>query len=254
MPTIKEKLYFNYNGKSCRDFGLVHVSLDSGMYEETLSASRTINETTVRGSDTPLFHSIDEDTLEFPLTIAFEKDFDEKTINDVVLWLFQDYYKPLYFEGLEDRVYYCMPNGDSSLMHNGLSQGYVTLTMKCNSSKISSGMKQTEKYVVEGSKTIALKNNGHVEVFPEISIKKIGAGSVTIERDGDIFEVRELTNAEDIYVNTEKEIIETDIIGMYRYDNVIGEYYNASLKVGSNNIKITGNCEVIFRYFEKYRF
>lgn len=257
MPTIKDSLYFNYDGKSCRDFGLIHINLDNGMFEETLVANRTINETSIRGSDTPLFHSVEEEPLEFQMAIAFQDGFTDDDIDRAILWLFQNRYKPLYFEDKPNKIYQCMPIGDSSITHNGLREGYVVINMRCKSSKIESPMNTTPTYDLstnEGSYPITIVNDGHVEVFPEISIEKIGNGHVTIMNGEEIFEIRDLTNLEKIYINTEKEIIETDILGEYRYENVVGEFHDMALSIGDNNFTVQGKCRITFRYKLKYRF
>lgn len=257
MPTIKDSLYFNYDGKSCREFGLINVNLDNGMFEEVLVANRTINETAVRGSDTPLFHSVSEEPLSFQLTLAFEGKFTDKDVDDVIVWLFQDRYRPLYFEDKPNRVYHCMPVGDSMIAHNGLKEGYLVIEMRCKSSKIESPVYVTPTYDLStntGDFNIKIVNDGHVEVYPEISIEKIENGHVTIIKDGEIFEIRDLTNREQIYINTEKEIIETDIVGEYRYENVVGDYFDMTLSLGENNFTVKGKCKIAFRYKFKYRF
>lgn len=258
MPTIKDSLYFNYDGISCRDFGLININLDNGMFEETLVASRSINETKTRGNDTPLFHSVEEDPLEFSLSIAFTRKFTDEDIDDIIIWLFQDIYRPLYFEDKPNKVFYCMPIGDSAIIHNGLKEGYVTINFRCRSSKIESPVQTTPTHNfssnTESGGKVTIVNEGHVDIFPEISIEKIGNGHVTIEKDGEIFEIRDLTNLEKIYVNTEKEIIETDIVGVYRYENVIGDFHDMILSVGSNEFTIKGDCKIAFRYKYKYRF
>lgn len=257
MPTIGESLHFNYDGKSSKDFGVIHISLDGGMFEETFVAPRVINETRIRGNDTPLFHSIEEEPLEFDLPIAFTKKFTDEDIDKVIIWLFQDKYKPLYFEDKPEKIFYCMPVSESYIVHNGLKEGYVTLRMRCKSSKIESPLYQTPRYDLsenEGEFKITIENKGHVEVYPEISIEKIGDGHITIMKNGEIFEIRDLTNREQIYINTEKEIIETDIVGVYRYDNVVGDYHDMVLSLGVNEFIVKGKCKIAFRYKFKYRF
>ncbi|UGO50798.1 tail protein [Bacillus phage vB_BanS_Sophrita] len=256
MPTIKDKIHFNFNGVSSRVHKVMHVVLDNGMYEETFVASREINETTVRGNKKPLLHGVEEAPLQFEMVIAFDGKFTDQQINDFIRWLWTDTYKPLYFEGKENRVYYCMPVDDSSIVHNGMNEGYVTIMMRCNSSQIFSPTITTSTTTVTTTpQTITLNLDSHFDVYPEISIKKNGAGTVTIESlddGGNIFEVRDLTNLEDIYINCEKEIIQTDIIGVYRYDKIVGHF--PRLLYGQNRIKITGACEIQFRYQSKYRF
>lgn len=259
MPTIKDSLYFNYDGKSCRDFGLIHVNLDNGMFDEAFVAERTINETDVRGGD-PLFHGIKESPLEFEMTIAFENEFTDSDIDDVILWLFQDGYKPLFFEDKPNKIYYATPVGDSRIAHTGLKRGYFTITMRCKSSKILSPLITTPLYDLSTNTEkyrINIENSGHLEVYPEISIEKVGAGNIIITHvtnNGKIVEIRDLTDEEDIYINCEKEIIETDIIGVYRYDKVVGELTDLVLLRGNNEFDIEGTCKITFRYRFKYKF
>lgn len=254
MPTIKERLYFNFDGVSSSTFGLVNINFD-GMFEETLVASRNINETTIRGNKKPLLHNIEESPLEFELTIGFEDGFDDTVIDNVIKWLFVESYKPLYFEGKESRVYYCMPVGESRIAHNGLKKGYIIITMRCDSSNLYSPTIISSPTVVTTNSTVTLQNDGHFDIYPEISIVKNNVGIIVIESlddDGNIFEIRDLNHMENIYLNCEKEIIVSDIPGVYRYDKMNGEV--PKLIMGQNRFKITGACTIVFRYKVKYRF
>lgn len=258
MPTIKDSLYFSYDGKLSQDFGLIHITTSNSMYTDTLVGSRDILETRINGNDTPYFNGVTTSPIEINMEIAFENDFNDEMINEVVMWLFQDKYKPLYFIDKPDKVFYCLPIGDSNIVHNGLKQGYITLTMRCNSPYAYSPIYLSERYDLStniGKYQIELENRGHFELFPEISIEKIEDGHLTftnISNGGEIFEVRDLTNLEQIYINSEKEIIETDIVGVYRYDKVIGNYIE--LPYGRNIIEVEGKCKIQFRYQYKFRF
>jgi phage-related protein len=259
MPTIKDSLYFNFDGISCKTYSLMNVNTGgSGMFEETFNASRSINETKVRGSDTPLFGGVDEDPLQFTLNIAFTKQqWTDSDIDNIIVWLFQDVYKPLYFEDKPNKIYYCIPTGDASIAHNGLKQGYLTLTMRCKSSKVYSPQQTSQLYDLStnaGHYAVNINNTGHVDIYPEISITKIGDGNVTFTNNGEVFEIMNLTNLEQIYINCEREIIETDAVGVYRYDDVVGDYFDMVLKRGNNTIYIDGNCKVQFKYMFKYKF
>jgi phage-related protein len=257
MPTIKQSLYFTYDGISCKNFGLMHINTSNGMFEEKFVATREINETKVRGNDTPMFHSIEESPLEFEMAIAFEGVYSDADIDNIVIWLFKDQYKPLTFEDYPERVYHCMPVGDSSFVHNGLKQGYAVINMRCKSSKVTSPLKTTPTYDLSnntGTSNITINNTGHVRIFPEVSIEKVGAGHITINKGGKTFEIRDLANGEKIYLNSEKEIIETDIVGVYRYDKVVGDFCNLGLELGSNTYAVQGKCKITFRYILKYRF
>lgn len=255
MPTIKDKIRFNYDGVWSDTLGLMHVVLDSSLFEEPFGASREIIETEVRGRNKPLLHDVVESPLQFDMTIAFKNDFDDSTIDYIIRWLFGKVYKPLYFEGAEDKVFMCMPVDSPTIFHTGTKKGFFTITMRCDSSNLYSQTITTPLETVTGTKTITINNDGHYDIYPEISILKNGAGHITIENlsdGGSIFEIRDLTNQEDIYIDCEKEIIETDIVGVYRYENIIGEF--TRLLYGENKLKITGDCTIQFRYKNKYKF
>lgn len=258
MPTIKDKLNFNYDGRWSSDFGMIHVVLDSGMYQESLISARAIVENKVRGNNKPYFSGIEEEPITFEMNIAFENGYTDKLMDDVIMWLFGDYYKPLYFEGREDRVFYCMPEGEPYLFHNGMNEGYITITMRCNSSNVYSPISITPLYTIidNATKVIDVYNNGHYTIYPEISIEKIGDGKITIisKNDGGaIFEILNLKNTESIYINCEKEIIESNsLTNKYKYNDVLGNYIR--LAYGRNTFEIIGNCKIQMRYYAKYRF
>lgn len=258
MATIKDKLYFNYNGVSSKTFGLIHVELGSGMFEETLVADRTINETQVPHNDERIFNGLEYEPLSFQMNLAFERGFDDNLIDRVIKWLFQDYYKPLYFEGTEEKIYFCMPEGSSVIAHNGLQQGYFTITMRCKSSKLTSPLKTTAEYTVPttGSTTIPINNTGHEIVYPEISIVKIGVGEVMIRKvdTNEVVRIKNLQNNENIYIDTFREIIETNAVNTYRYSDTTGDLRELKMILGNNEYVVTGNCKIKIRYRLKYKF
>lgn len=252
MSTIKDKINFNFNGKDSKDFGLMAVSLSTGMYEEQLAPTRNIDETKSSKRDTSIFHGIEEEDREFDLEIAFEDSFDETKINDVVAWLFTDYYKPLYFEGQENKISFSMISGSSSIIHNGMGRGYFTVSVKTNSPYKYSQMieaSNTEPLVID------LKNDGHKDVYPEISIKKLGVGDIKINANGKNVLIVNLENQEELYIDTLREKIVTDVIGTYRYDNIkAGELEDLIVKVGGTKYTIEGDAEIKCRYREKFLF
>lgn len=257
MPTIREKIRFNYDGIWSDTRNLKSVTLDNSMYTDILVASREIKETESRGNGKPLFQGVTTSPLEFEMTIAFEDRFTDSDIEDIIEWLFPDYYKPLYFESKEDRIFMAMPVSDSSLVHNGLKQGYFTIVMRCDSSYLYSPTILTETYTITPSSPLELTidNDGHYVVYPEFSLYINNSGHIEIislDDDGDIFEIRDLVKGEDIYLNSEKEIIETDAIGVYRYDNLIGDF--PRLKKGRNRFKISGDCTIQVRYKKRYKY
>lgn len=257
MSTIRDKLYFNFNGESSANYNIVHVNLDNGLFEEGFIASREIVEKTTIGNDNPIFNRLDYSPLEFELKLAFDKPYNDRIIDDIVRWLFVDYYKPLYFYGNEGKILYCMPVGEPLITHNGLNEGYLTVPMRSKSPFYYSPIIVSEVYDLSssGSKSIVLTNNGHFDIYPEISITATTVGNVEIiskSNGGKIFQVRDLANTEGIYINTKREIIESDFIGVNKYDKVVGEY--PYMIYGDNTFEINGRCLISFRYQNIYKY
>ena len=259
VPTIKEKIIFNYDGKWSDTFGLMNINLDSGMFDESLVASRSIIESSNKGNDRPLFQGFQNEPLEFEMSIAFTEKFTDEKLSDIIDWLFQGFYKPLYFEGREDRIFYCTPIGEPRIVHNGLKEGYFTLTMRCDSAFVYSPVLISQIYDLSDgkSKTIELFNEGFDNLYPEISIDKIGSGSVSFQNitdSGLIWEIRNLGDKEQVYIDCKKGIIKSNMedLGVYHYEDTSGNLIR--LLKGRNTLIISGKCKVQFRYRYKYRF
>jgi phage-related protein len=183
------------------------------------------------------------------VSFYFDGGWDENKIRQVSRWLFQDYYKPLSFSDNPDRIFYAMVDSDSSLIHNGLSEGYVTLSFRCDSPYAYSPVYTTEIFDLTSTTSLQLTNEGDANLYPEIWIQTTVAGDVTITNltnGGATTEFTDLASNETVYLNSETEDIATDIAGLYRYDN----FNNTPLVLvpGINNLTITGKVKVQFRY------
>lgn len=252
MPTIKDKLYFNYNGVSSRELGLTAVDLGSGLYEEDFVASRTIEETKPSGRATSIFHGITEEDRSFDLTLAFDNGFTEDKLESIMKWIFTDYYKPLYFEENSERIVFAMITGDSRIVHNGLQEGYFTVSVKTNSPYTYSDIKKKN---FSQTSPVTIVNNGHRESYPIIDIKKVGDGDLKIKvRDYNVL-ITNLKNGENIQIDTLRGKIITDIVGQYRYDNVtIGELEDLMLEEGRQTYSVEGGANIVLTYREVYKF
>ncbi|MEY9092381.1 phage tail domain-containing protein [Paenibacillus sp. RC84] len=129
---MKEAMHFYFDGLYSVDMGLINCSMDTGFYEETFLAERSLQEDSVRGRANPYFQGVSSSPLTFDLTFAFEDGYDEEHLRKVARWLNVDYYKPFYTEANPEHIYYCMPVSGSQLFHNGGNQGYIRLTMRCD--------------------------------------------------------------------------------------------------------------------------
>lgn len=136
--TIRDALYFSFAGKKSVDYGILNVTMSSGMYEESLAPSRSIQEVSIKGRDRPYFQGTKKDPLKFNVSFAFEDTWDTQKIREVTRWLTeQDYYQELYFTndiGRDpERIFYALFVDDPVLVHNGIREGYVNLTVRCDS-------------------------------------------------------------------------------------------------------------------------
>lgn len=249
---IRESLYFMFAGRRSSEFGLYNVSVSSGLYEEPLMHERTIKEIIVPGRDKPYFQRMERQPLSFSVSFYFDEGWNDDLINEVLMWLDVDYYQPLQFQSDLNRVYYAMPTTGLSLIHNGLKQGRLTLTFRCDSSYVYSPQITTGWYDSSptSSLTFQLENKG-VEIYPEIDIVKVGDGDVSIisyNDGGSEFKFTGLKDKEEIYIHCENEIIESST-SVPRYDNFNDNYL--SIKYGINTFKLMGKCKIRFSYCYK---
>lgn len=252
MVTIKDKLFFNYDGVSSEDFGLTVVNMESGMYEEVLTTDRTIEETKPSGRDTSIFHKISKKNRSFSLSLAFDKGFNEERLLMITDWLVSDYYKPLYFESIRNRVVFAMVTGEIKIVHNGFNEGYLLVDMKTNSPYVYSN--EIIGYG-EGGSIMMMSNMGHKKTYPSFKIEKIGDGDLKIRVDDYNILISNLVNGEILKIDSLREIIETDLVGKYRYNNItIGELSDLALERGSHEYEIIGGAKIEYRYREIFKF
>lgn len=133
--SIRDSEYFIYDGIRSNDRGIMNVNVNTGMLEENFAYKRDIQEVDIRGRR-PYFQEIKKAPLVFTVSFAFEEDWgDRNHIRDIARWLTgQEYYKPLIFSGDPERIFYAVVIESPTLVHNGLKQGYVNLTFRCNDS------------------------------------------------------------------------------------------------------------------------
>lgn len=250
--TIREHIYFIYDGINSQDLGIQSVSISDGLYEEQFLYERSINEETTK-RDVPYFKGIKREPYRFELNLYYDGTWDNAKIKTIANWLNKGYYKPLYFSDNPDMIFYCMYDGTISMVHNGAKQGYITLEMRCDSPYAYSQNKSFPKSLFAYNTTgtvISVDNNGDIAIFPEIWIKKTSeAGDVSIINQSNGNKELKFTGLslnETVYVDCENDYIETDILGSYRY-NSFNDYY-LELIVGTNNLKVVGNCELTLRY------
>jgi phage-related protein len=261
-----EKLEFVYDGIPSSSMGVINVNANGGLYKEPLFASRNITEDRIQHKTKLYYQGVVKEPLSFPLSFYIDKErlenspYSDIDIRAIANWLCQDNYKPLYFTDNPDKIYYCMPVQDINYTHAGLTeQGFIELTMRCNDVYVYSPTYLTQVYDYSnnpsGGTIYVFENKGDVSLFPEIEIKKVGNGDITITNQsngGVIMSFVGLSDGEILYIDCENEDIISDIPGVYRYDNMHGDYLE--IIRGVNNLKIEGKCQIQFRYCYKYNY
>lgn len=249
---IRESVYFLFDNRKSSDFAIVNVNVGSGLYEESISSSKTIHETYPRDSFKPFLFGVQKQPKQFTLSFAFLETWNDQLIDEVTRWLSVDDYKPLAFESNLDRVFYAMPVEDINLIHNGLKQGYLTLTVRCDSAYSYSHEITTPWYELNAnsnSDLVELDNHGHYPYFPYMWIEKIADGDIIIHNLSNKNSEFKLTNVaigEKLFIDNMNEIIETDKEGIFNYDNFNDNYLE--IVYGKNILKASKNIRIKFRY------
>lgn len=220
-----QSMSFTYNGISCEDMGVVMGTTDSGLYQDLFLPSRKIIEKNIAGRNAPYFQRVDSEPLSFPITIYIENWEEENSIRRIARWLYQDYYKPLWFESNPHNIYYAMFQGNSQLMHNGCNDGYITLNVRTNSPYSFSPIKnENNPLTINSSLTERFYNEGDLTIRPKMVITKTGSDgdiSITNDQSGETFRLTGLRNSEVVEVDCANETLVSshEQYGRYLYDN-----------------------------------
>jgi phage-related protein len=249
---FKDSLYLNYDGISSRDFGIVQISTQSGLFEEMVGVNRSLMEERVDGNDFSYTFGFKTDPREFDLELYFEDGFDDESLNKVIRWLYKNYYKPLFFEDKPHYVSYCTPVGQPRLSHNGNGEGYYVVPMRTNSAHIFSPVSRSDVFDCSANETIQyveFMNIGNFDIKPDLYIHKIGDGDfeiINLSNQGYSSKFTGLADRETVYIDNYHEIIETDLTQTHRAENFNHEYL--TLIAGLNRLAIVGKGSFYFEY------
>lgn len=253
--TIRDDLYFVFDGITSKEMGLINVNMNSGMLEEQLMSEQSIMEEKVRHNDTPYFIGVERSPFSIEFSFAFDDTFNESKIRTITNWLGnQPYYKELYFSNNIDKRYYVIYNDSPQLIHNALKQGYITINMRSispytYSPTLTEGQYDFSLNPLTGS-DIEIENLGNLNSMPVIEIEKVGNGEIEIinysNATNSTFKLTNLVDREKIVVDCQREDISSDIPLTYHFDHVYGTY--PSFVQGLNFIKVKGNCKITFKY------
>ncbi|POZ57249.1 hypothetical protein LYSIN_02033 [Lysinibacillus sphaericus] len=190
-----ESIHFMYDHISSKDMG-VYIGWSSGkLFEENFLPQRRIIEKKIANNETPYFQRVEHDPLSFTLSFYIDDWVNAQDLRKIARWLFQPYYKPLVFDSNPNRVMYALVEGDSQLIHNGLKQGFVELTIRCNSPYSYSHEQIIDKVAFrEANKHYLLKDNNATFAEGQLHNMKLTSNGLTID---------ELTNTwGTLYANT----------------------------------------------------
>lgn len=250
---LKEILNFTFDDIYSEDMGVIQVKASDGLFEESFGATRQINEQIVIGRDKPYFFNVENDPLEFDLVLYFE-DMDNDKCREISRWLYSpNYYKPLVFEGHEDRIFYCMAVGSPLMIHNGLNQGYLEITMRCDSPYAYSPVYLTEVYDLSINGTdgteIKIENYGDIDCKPFIYLEKVNDGDLSIvnfSNAGQTLHLYDVWDGDFLIIDCENKSIETEVSGVFDYATFNNTFVN--LTYGVNRLQVYGDCKIQFKY------
>jgi len=252
---IKESLYFILNGRKSIDFKLINVNTSSGLMEESMMGTRSIVEQKVNGNPIPYLTRVEKEPNTLPpLNFCFEEPWNDDLIEEICDWLDLDQYGTLAFSENLNRIFKVIPIESPSMIHNGLKQGYFTITFRCDSPYTYSPIIQPIfDFSKQEENTFEIFNRGRSEIKPYMEIIKIGDGSIQITnslKPNSPFILKNLKDKEKITIHSKNTIIESSL-GIERYADFNNIYL--SLPYGKNRFKIQGKCILKFQYEYMYK-
>lgn len=255
--TIRASESFTFNGVDSATFGIVNVNIDgSGLLSEPFVASRTIREVKIRGRDRPYFQGIELEPLQFELSFAFEQTWNSELIREVARWLTSPtYYAPLTFSERPDQLFYGLVVDSSQLIHNGLSQGYITLTVRCDApysySPVYTSLRLDYSSNAPEGTAYTFINEGDLPCSPLIEVELVDGDSFSVmntSNGGDKLHFSGLTPGEVLTIDCQSESITTSLPLTYRYDNMSSDSEFIEMVRGHNHLIIHGNINMQWKY------
>lgn len=170
--TIKNSVSFSYDGVDSSQYKIINVSHGTtSLPEEAFMAERDVEMVQIAGRSEPYFIKSKSLPLQIDLQFVFKEGFgaNREHICNVSKWLFKDYYKPLIFSDMPDKIYYCMYVGDMDLLHNCRDEGLIELVMSNIDPYARSQFMETIWFEPEDE--IVIDNTGDIVVSPIVYIE-----------------------------------------------------------------------------------
>lgn len=126
-----------YDGYSSRMFGIENVQPSNGLAQEIFIANTSLVTDQSRYNDRVFLLGRNREPLEFSMRLLFNPHtFDERKLQDLKRWLYQDTYKPFRYDTGEERDLdiwvYAICTGESKVMHNAIDDAYVDFNFSTN--------------------------------------------------------------------------------------------------------------------------
>lgn len=246
-----KSLHFVYDGIPSTFEGIYLVKLEGGLTPEPFIPAKEIISETIPNNPIPYVYEHRDLPLEFPLTFSLlDESWTHEKRRKIASWIDNGRFNEFYSSDNPNKRYYITCIDASELYTNPEDCGYFTMRFK-NISPYSYSPVMMERIIHDENtpKVYEFCNLGDVNLFPEMQIKKIGNGDLTIKNlsnNGKVFKFTNLLDGETLLVDNLHRDIETDIPSMNRYDNFNQDYLE--LVYGNNRLDIDGKCEIIFRY------
>lgn len=254
MTTIRQSERIFFNGQSSEDFGIISCNVSSGLLEEPLIGSRSINETKVRGRDVAFHHGVENEPLSFTLNLAFEEEWDSDKVRSVMRWLRTEYYSELIFSAKADQLVYAMVI-DVTLMHNSNNGGYIVANFRTDSPYFHGNVESKYSDLTAnpvGGTNIEIYNNGDLDIPCNVEIKKKNDGDITITNlsdSGNIVSITTLKDGQYLLIDSENEDIESSATGTLTFTGVVADTQTVTIagrifEFDNNSTITSGNVKV----------
>jgi phage-related protein len=254
-----ESLHFTYNGKSSKDYGVFIGTVGGGLFRENFSPNRTIVETTAVGNPIPFLQRVDEGISTFTFQIVVVDLKMRNQLRSIARWLYLDEYKPLVFESNPDIQIDAMFTGKSEFIHNGVYDGYITLTVKPRTPYLQSIPHKLTWKSTNTPSSFEFYNNGDKPLRFRMNIKKtISNGDVIIRNEdyNEELKINTLFKDEEVLVDCRWEFLKSSL--EERLIRYLGDAHNdVWLEIEpEDEVKLTfiGNFEIEMEYRYTYYF
>lgn len=260
MTTIRQSERIYFNNINSETLGITSVNIASGMQEEPIWGSRSLNETKVKGKSIPVFHSVEEEPLSFTLNLAFDTEWTSDSLREVMRWLRADldFYVPLIFSAKPDLVCYAMVVDSPTLVHNSNSGGYIVANFRTDSPYFYGNVESVyyDLTTNPSGTNVEIMNGGDLDVPCNVLIKKKNDGNITITNlsdSGSIVSITSLKDGQYLLVDSEHEEIESSATSTLTFTGVVSDGQTVTItsygssqiyEFDTNNLITSGNVKV----------